>query len=78
MTNTITVGGGDSQRSYFPPKYPEEVQMITDNQKRQLIAVIYQCVIDENDRELKLMEVESLTFHEADYALYQFSVGKWS
>jgi hypothetical protein len=77
MTNTITVGCGDSARSYFPLKYPPEVQMISPKQKKELITLIYQN-LEGNERELRLMELDDLTFHDADFALYQYSMGKWS
>ena len=42
------------------------------------VTTWYQNIFDENERELKLMELEDLTQADADYALYEFSTGKWS
>ncbi len=75
-TNTL-VAGADGPRNYWPPKYLSETPMITQNQKERLTALIYQNIFDENERELKLMELEDLTQADADYSLYQFSTGKW-
>lgn len=75
--NTITANL-DGPRNYWPPRYMGEVPMITKSQKENLTALIYQNIFDENDRELRLSELEELTEADASYALYQFSTGKWS
>jgi len=73
--NTITY---DSKRNYWPLKYLGEVPMINKYQKNKLISLIYSNIDDENERELRLSELQDLTGKDADYALYQFSTGKWS
>jgi len=75
--NTITASL-DGPRNYWPSKYIGDIPMITQNQKEKLTALIYQNIIDENERELKLSELEDLTQGDADYALFQFSRGIWS
>ncbi len=75
--NTITAEMDGPRRSYFPSKYIGETPMITQNQKERLTALIYQNVFEDHERELKLSELEDLTQADADYALYQFSLGIW-
>ncbi len=77
-TNTITANMDGPRRFYWPPKYDlEETPMISKSQKERLTALIYQNILDEDERELKLMELEDMTEADADYSLYQFSSGKW-
>lgn len=75
--NTITASMSGPRRNYWPLKYGE-IPMISRRQKDKLTSLIYQNIIDENSRELKLMELEDLTESDADSALYEFSTGKWS
>lgn len=77
-TNTI-VAGADGPRNYWPLKYLGDTPMITQAQKEKLTALIYQNISDDNnERELRLSELEDLTQADADYVLYQFSTGQWS
>ena len=75
--NTITANF-EGPRNYWPPRYMGEIPMITAKQKDKLTALIYQNIFDENERELRLSELEDLTEADANYALYQFSTGQWS
>ena len=63
---------------YWPSKYLGDTPMITQNQKEKLTALIYQNVFEDHERELRLSELEDLTQTDADYALYQFSLGIWN
>jgi len=75
--NTIAASF-DGPRNYWPSKYVGDTPMITKNQKERLTALIYQNVVEENERELRLSELDDLTQADADYALFQFSQGIWS
>ena len=75
--NTI-VANADSPRNYWPLKYLGNTPMITKSQKEKLTTLIYQNITDENERELRILELEDLTEADASYALYQFSTGQWS
>jgi len=77
MNTNIAIASADGPRNYWPLKYLSDTPMITQNQKEKLTALIYQNIFDENDRELRLSELEDLTKADADYAIYQFSTGKW-
>jgi len=77
-TRTAIASFEEPRRNYWPSRYLGETPMITKNQKERLTALIYQNIPDENDRELRLSELEDLTQADADYALYQFSTGQWS
>ena len=68
----------DGSRNIYWPYYTGEIPMITKNQKERLTALIYQNVIEENERELRLSELDDITQADADYALFQFSQGIWS
>ena len=74
--NTI-VANLDGPRNYWPACL-SETRMINRFQKERLTSFIYQNINDENQRELKLSELDDLTEIDADYALYQFSRGIWS
>ena len=79
ITKTITADFELSRSSYiFPWKSLGETPLITKNQKEKLTSLIYQNIEDENERELKLSELEDLTESDASYALFQFSRGIWS
>lgn len=78
MATNTTLASADGPKYYWPPKYDlDETPMITSIQKERLTALIYQNIFDENERELRLSELEDLTEADADYALYQFSTGQW-
>lgn len=75
-TKTIVSGFELPRRMSWPLKYPEEVQMITAKTKRELISLVYQNILDVDDREIKLMEIEDMTQAEGIDMLYQiFSRG---
>ena len=74
--NTITASL-DGPRNYWPARYLGEIPMINRNQKERLTTLIYQNIEDENERELRLSELDDLTQADADYALFQFSRGIW-
>ena len=75
--NTI-IANMDGPRSYWPSRYQGEIPLITQNQKEELTALIYQNITNENERELKLQELEDLTEADACLALFHFSSGIWS
>jgi hypothetical protein len=76
--NTITASADGPRNIYWPSKYLGDTPMITPNQRAKLTALIYQNVFEDHERELRLSELEDLTQADADYALYQFSLGIWS
>jgi hypothetical protein len=75
---TITASADGPRNIYWPSKYLGDTPMITQNQRARLTALIYQNIFDEYERELRLSELEDLTQADADYALYQFSLGIWN
>ena len=76
--NTITSNADGPRRNYWPLKYLGDEPMITKNQKEKLTALIYQNISDENERELRILELEDFTEADASYSLFQFSRGIWS
>ena len=76
--NTITASADGPRNIYWPSKYLGDTPMITPNQRAKLTALIYQNVFEDHERELRLSELEDLTQADADYALYQFSLGIWA
>lgn len=76
--NATTASAESSKNIYWPSKYLGDTPMITPNQKAKLTALIYQNVFEDHERELRLSELEDLTQADADYALYQFSLGIWN
>ena len=74
---TITASADGPRNIYWPSKYLGDTPMITPNQKAKLTALIYQNVFEDHERELRLSELDDLTQVDADYALYQFSLGIW-
>ncbi len=72
-----TIASMDGPRNIYWPPCLGEIPMITKSQKEKLTTLIYQNIFDENERELKLMELEDLTQADASYMLYQFETGKW-
>jgi len=75
---TLTSSLDGPNKSYWPSRYSGEIPMITQNQKAKLTTLIYQNIFEEHERELRLSELEDLTQGDADYALYQFSLGIWN
>jgi hypothetical protein len=75
--NTITASMDEPKNIYWPRSLGE-TPLINQRQKEKLTALIYQNITDENERELRLSELEDLTEADADYALFQFSQGIWS
>jgi hypothetical protein len=79
MNTNIAIASADGPRNiYWPSKYLGETPMITQSQKERLTALIYQNIFEDHERELRLSELEDLTQADAEYALYEFSTGKWS
>lgn len=79
MNTNIAIASADGPRNiYWPSKYLGDTPMINKSQKERLTALIYQNIFEDHERELRLSELEDLTQADADYALYQFSTGKWS
>ena len=76
--NTIIASADGPRNIYWPSKYLGDTPMITPNQRAKLTALIYQNVFEDHERELRLSELEDLTQADADYALYQFSLGIWA
>jgi hypothetical protein len=76
--NTIIASADGPRNIYWPSKYLGDTPMINKSQKERLTALIYQNIFEDNERELRLSELEDLTQADADYALYRFSTGKWS
>ena len=76
MNTTASMDG--PRNIYWPSKYLGDTPMITPNQRAKLTDLIYQNVFEDHERELRLSELEDLTQADADYALYQFSLGIWS
>ena len=81
MSTKTATASFDSARHFFLkyPKYDffDRPKLISESQKSRLRELIFQNITDENDRELKLMELEEMDSVEADDSLYGFSVGKW-
>ncbi len=79
MNTNIAIASADGPRHiYWPSKYLGETPMITQSQKERLTTLIYQNIFGDHERELRLSELEDLTQADAEYALYEFSTGKWS
>jgi hypothetical protein len=78
MITKTAIASFDAPKNFWPSKYLGEVPMISQFQKEKLTALIYQNIIEENDREIRLMELENLTETEANDLLYKFSTCKWA
>ena len=76
MNTTASMDG--PRNIYWPSSYQGEIPLITQNQKEELTALIYQNITNKNERELKLQELEDLTEADACLALFHFSSGIWS
>lgn len=76
ITKTITADF-ELPRNYWPPRYLGEEEMISDRQKSTLTELI--CAnFQEEERELRLSQLENMTAIEATDAIYDYSFGSWS
>jgi len=74
--NTITASL-DGPRNYWPLKILGEEKMISDRQRSTLTEII--CAnFQEEERELRLSQLDDMTSADATDAIYDYSVGKWS
>ena len=76
ITKTITADF-ELPKNYWPSKYLSEEKMISDRQRNTLTEIICANFQDE-ERELRLSQLENMTTIEATDAIYDYSVGKWS
>jgi len=76
ITKTITADF-ELPRNYWPPKYLSEEKMISDRQRNTLTEIICSN-FQEEERELRLSQLENMTAIEATDAIYGYSVGNWS
>ncbi|MFA6273551.1 MAG: hypothetical protein WC662_00115 [Candidatus Paceibacterota bacterium] len=76
ITKTITADF-ELPRNYWPLKILGEEKMISDRQRNTLTEII--CAnFQEEERELRLSQLENMTAIEATDAIYDYSVGNWS
>jgi hypothetical protein len=72
-----TIASADGPRNiYWPSKYLSEEKMISDRQRNTLTEIICANFQDE-ERELRLSQLENMTAIEATDAIYDYSVGDW-
>ena len=74
ITKTITAGF-ELPRNYWPRCLGEE-KMISERQRNTLTEIICANFQDE-ERELRLSQLENMTAVEATDAIYDYSVGSW-
>ena len=75
--NTKTCFDYPGRKYIFPTRYIGEEKMISDRQRNTLTEII-SANFQEEERELRLSQLENMTAIEATDAIYDYSVGNWS